>query len=242
MKLGSANVLKAYLGSNEVSRAYLGSVQVYGGASPVLPYDAQVEYLESDGFAYILTNIYGSQNTGFEVKYYWENKNDWSFKENANNVLFGVRDASGNKNMLLFMNASTPQRFRFLAQKTAGGTNAFMYDSSTIIEGQHVVNYSVGSTNGTLKMDGTTLKTAAKSSSYTSERPLAIFTLNRNGVFDWVACAKIYYFKLYTLSELVLDMIPVRVGQVGYLYDKISGNLFGNANSTGSFTIGNDVN
>ncbi len=38
---------------------------------------------------------------------------------------------------------------------------------------------------------------------------------------------------------IVFDAIPVRVGQVGYMYDKVSGNLLGNAGS-GSFVLGND--
>ena len=38
----------------------------------------------------------------------------------------------------------------------------------------------------------------------------------------------------------IYDMIPVRVGQKGYMYDKISGELFGNA-GTGDFILGPDV-
>ena len=36
-----------------------------------------------------------------------------------------------------------------------------------------------------------------------------------------------------------MELIPVRVGQVGYLYDKISGQLFGNQ-GTGDFVLGPD--
>ena len=35
-------------------------------------------------------------------------------------------------------------------------------------------------------------------------------------------------------------MIPVRKDGVGYMYDKISGQLFGNAAGTGAFVIGPD--
>ena len=35
-------------------------------------------------------------------------------------------------------------------------------------------------------------------------------------------------------------MIPVRVGQVGYMYDRVSKTLFGNA-GTDSFVLGPDV-
>ena len=37
----------------------------------------------------------------------------------------------------------------------------------------------------------------------------------------------------------VRDFIPVRVGDVGYMYDRVSGDLFGNA-GTGAFIIGPD--
>ena len=36
------------------------------------------------------------------------------------------------------------------------------------------------------------------------------------------------------------DYIPVRVGQVGYMYDRVSRRLFGNA-GTGAFVLGPDV-
>ena len=41
-------------------------------------------------------------------------------------------------------------------------------------------------------------------------------------------------------NTLVLDFIPVRKNGVGYMYDSISGELFGNA-GTGDFILGNDV-
>jgi hypothetical protein len=40
-------------------------------------------------------------------------------------------------------------------------------------------------------------------------------------------------------GAVVRDFIPVRVGNVGYLYDKVSKKLFGNA-GTGSFILGPD--
>lgn len=51
----------------------------------------------------------------------------------------------------------------------------------------------------------------------------------------------IYYLKIYGNEELIADFIPVRIGQVGYMYDKVSGQLFGNS-GTGDFILGPDVN
>lgn len=50
----------------------------------------------------------------------------------------------------------------------------------------------------------------------------------------------IYFVKLYHDGILVRDFIPVRVGNVGYMYDEVSGQLFGNA-GTGEFILGPDV-
>ena len=51
----------------------------------------------------------------------------------------------------------------------------------------------------------------------------------------------IYGFSIYNENdELILDIIPVRKGATGYMYDKVSEQLFGN-NGTGSFVLGPDV-
>lgn len=53
------------------------------------------------------------------------------------------------------------------------------------------------------------------------------------------------YWKLYAVKvennagKLITDLIPVRVGTVGYFYDRVSGQLFGNS-GTGAFVIGPD--
>lgn len=41
-------------------------------------------------------------------------------------------------------------------------------------------------------------------------------------------------------DKIVRDYVPVRIGQVGYLFDRVSGQLFGNA-GTGTITVGNDT-
>jgi hypothetical protein len=41
-------------------------------------------------------------------------------------------------------------------------------------------------------------------------------------------------------DNLMADFIPVRVGDVGYMYDRVSGQLFGNA-GTGEFVLGTDL-
>jgi hypothetical protein len=54
-------------------------------------------------------------------------------------------------------------------------------------------------------------------------------------VTDGVKIHEVYL----TIQGVSFDLIPVRVGQVGYMYDKVSETLLSAA--TGSFIIGNDV-
>ena len=49
---------------------------------------------------------------------------------------------------------------------------------------------------------------------------------------------RIYYCNI-TVGDVVHEFIPVRVGSVGYMYDKQTKQLFGNL-GTGSFTLGPD--
>jgi hypothetical protein len=53
--------------------------------------------------------------------------------------------------------------------------------------------------------------------------------------------AKLFSAKIYNNDDVVRDFIPVRVGNVGYLYDRVSGQLFGN-DGTGGFIVGPDKN
>lgn len=50
---------------------------------------------------------------------------------------------------------------------------------------------------------------------------------------------KIIWIKIEVNGVITFDSIPVRVGQVGYMYDRVSGQLFGNA-GTGQFILGPD--
>ena len=51
--------------------------------------------------------------------------------------------------------------------------------------------------------------------------------------------AKFKPMQIYMNDILVRDLIPVRVGNTGYMYDKVSGQLFGNQ-GTGNFVLGPD--
>lgn len=51
---------------------------------------------------------------------------------------------------------------------------------------------------------------------------------------------RLYYFSIKSEGNKVFDLIPVRIGDEGYMYDKVSGKLFGNS-GTGKFILGPDI-
>lgn len=69
---------------------------------------------------------------------------------------------------------------------------------------------------------------------------IALFALGTSSsAVNFYSSAAVYSAQLIINNTLVRDFIPVRVGQVGYMYDKVSGQLFGNA-GTGEFILGPD--
>lgn len=230
--IGNINASKVYLGSEEISKIYLGNTQIWGGSSPtpptpVLPYDAQVEYLKCSGTQYINTGIYPDGTTKIELTGEFSNLTGYT--------RFGCRDANVNKQ---FMVLTTNNDIRidlgtgpgYQSQWTVG---AYVVEKITI-DAQNksvVVNIKNGST-----------QTHTYSSTFPSaaSRPIMLFAFNNGGTITTATDMPISGFKCWKNSVLIMDLISVRVGTTGYMYDMVSGSLFGN-DGTGSFDIGNDL-
>ena len=67
-----------------------------------------------------------------------------------------------------------------------------------------------------------------------------VFCRNLAGRADRKSKMRLHSFSIVRNGERILDYIPVRKGTVGYLYDRVSGKLFGNEGS-GAFSYGSDV-
>ena len=80
----------------------------------------------------------------------------------------------------------------------------------------------------------------ATNNTFSSSCNLFLFGTNYNGTPGPTGGLRIYMFKFTNNSTLVRDMIPVRIGNVGYMYDRISCKLFDNAGN-GQFILGPDV-
>jgi hypothetical protein len=77
------------------------------------------------------------------------------------------------------------------------------------------------------------------STEFTDERTLAVFATKYRETVSYKSKMKLYSLKFYKEGVAIFDLVPVRVGQVGCLYDKVSGELFENETST-PFILGPD--
>lgn len=219
-----------YLGDTAIAKAYLGDDLVFdgiGGTTPVLPYDAEIEYLQASGTQYIDTDINGQSVTRFIVQGVCAPDGN-----NNTQLLGGTAQGAGTFFGTRVMSGGTPRWYCMANGNGLGDPTHTSTIDATIV--------STSSQTGTLTdlVSGTTSNFTSFSSGswgFPNENLLIFggYSTRRS------PNARCYSLQIYTSSGLVRDFIPVRVGQVGYMYDRVSGELFGN-NGTGSFTLGND--
>ena len=194
-----------------------------------LPYDAEVEYLSSNGYQYIDTNIVPNASTGIKVKI---NPNVYN-NVNENDVYFvGLRDNTSNTRWCL--GKSGTDRFSVYY-----GYGSYAYIGIQTNYG-YTVNISLNFLNdkhATIENTSVNLPTL----SFTPTNVIRIFGSSGVNANYSKFSGKIYSVQISQGNNIIMDLIPVRKNGVGYMYDKISGNLYGN-NGTGTFGYGADVN
>lgn len=231
MKIGSDNIGSLFLDNEEIGKAYLGTELVYGKE---LPYDAKVEYLQSTGTQYIDTGIKLTDNIRYELKAQYTANNE------GFDTMLGCFATNPNRyGVLLGLQKSTSEGKLYLEVGYAVDGVSVAVKSDASPTALHM--YKGGLANGTnsFDVDGT-VGTTAFLGAYPANLNLWLFARNREGTAGNQASAKLYYCKIWDGGNLVFDAYPVRVGQVGYLYNTVSGQLLGNS-GTGNFILGNDL-
>ena len=203
-------------------RRYMG-----GGGEKPLPYDAEVEYIQTDGKAYIDTGIKTSSSLTFDLNLYIPSHGTQAV------WMFGSR-ISASSGMMAYLNdpSSNRKNWRY------GGR---MFQVNPMLSPGNYNFKNTASVNVLTINDTITL--SAPSATFTSNYNFYLLTLNIGGVPALINIgngARIMPSKIYLSGVLVRDYIAVRKDGIGYLYDKVSGELFGNANSEGAFSYGND--
>lgn len=191
-----------------------------GQGESVLPYDAEVEWLGGDNASYIDTGMKASgilHIKTYLVDFFSRATGSWPFggRNAYNNNAYGIFVATDSNRLTVAYN---------------GSTNSFntysSYPSSCWVEMK----------SGSIKVGNTTHTFTAKT--FTSSYNVILFGLNNGGrlIRGPLKIGKTFI----TDGTTTLDLIPVRVGTVGYMYDKLSGRLLGNDGS-GTFILGNDI-
>jgi hypothetical protein len=196
----------------------------FGDGGKRKPYDAEVEYLESTGTQYIDTGVIAQANDSYVLDL-------WYSRSGGFDTIFGAANDSGS-NKLATVWITNGGAIRYGGNMGVGfSAGTWRLQDWNTIESSHSRNLI----NGVKALDNIT--TAFDNSLSTK----SIYLFQCNGrVFAKGITVRIRKHKWYRDGVLVLDLIPVRVGNVGYMYDRVSGQLFGNQ-GTGAFIIGDDV-
>ena len=213
--------------------------RVMGGGQP-LPYDAVVEYLRSTYQEGQRIDT-GLVNYGFTTIRFVEKI---SFPTISRKVLIGNYDGNTNGVINIELNGN---KLRLYSRNKAGTvsdyTNTKVLPINTVIQSDILADCANGTFSFSVKYNDVIFNGNAP---FSTDNPCE-GTLNMCLFRDWRTTTVVsYIISIYQCSiwgdgVLLRDFIPVRVGQVGYMYDKVSGQLFGNA-GTGDFIVGPDKN
>ena len=191
-------------------------LKLYGDRKMVkqLPYDAEVEYLESTGTQWIDTGYTKSQCPYFSLDVQ-------PLITNVDSGMFGA-----------YTSGYSVQQIRGRWRWFDGGWTL----TDIPVDITRTTNITKNA-NGWF-VDGEITKT---SSGLIGNLSLVLFGVNFNKcITSGTEFLRVNQLSLFDKnSSLVADFIPIRKGNIGYMFDRVSGELFGNA-GTGEFIIGPD--
>ena len=199
-----------------------------------LPYDAEVEYLESTGTAYINTGITPTLSYSVEMEFKWVSP--WS-ETDGSGTLFGTM-VGWNANTFMVVctaNSSKTELYNCWGNKNTYNNNKNYING--LLDGWHSLSFR----NKTTYIDGTAIAGTTNGTGNPTGN-VYVFCANykNTATYGSGTTKQIRSFKMYDASSnLVMDLIPVRKGTTGYMYDKVSKQLFGNA-GTDAFVLGRD--
>lgn len=187
-----------------------------------LPYDAEVEYLQSNGTQYINTGVKVDNTFTFYTKVaalsssattYWGARNSGTYSSRGQQCYLQNNPATTATQTIHLWTDSTSKSYQ---------SNSWDSGITPVIDTMN-------------ELSAITCYSGLGQFTY----PITLFALNAIGTISYSSC-RIGLWVAYSGCTKVAEMIPVRVGQVGYMYDRVSGVLFGNA-GTGSFILGPDI-
>ena len=202
-------------------------IQQGGSPTPPTPYDAEVEYLISNG-AYINTGIIIDSEYTIECEYFLQG----TIRASTHQI-YGSGANYYSRNIELY--TANPNRWELHYDGSRFDGYAAINENYKVIQNKgHVIIYNSDSSINTDYDFG--VKT------FTCPCAMTIFANNRNSIYVSPQPTGIKMFRMIDgNNNVVCDYKAVRSNGVGYMYDSVSQTLKGSANAN-LFIIGPDIN
>ena len=194
----------------------------------VKPYDSIIEYLQSSGSQYIDSGIECTSNLKVQFE-------SMFFSTINAAICGGISNASGSTYFRHHFTTDTNNNFYYI-QRSASSNASIRINAST----NTWYNVIINPVKGTSIVNGVQYNFTALSHNYTTHQNYFIFARKAQSGAIQSKPSRFKSFKMWKNDILLREFIPVRKGEIGYMYDKVSGELFGNV-GTGNFTLGPDI-
>lgn len=194
-----------------------------------LPYDAEIEFLESTGTQWIDTEVKLATTSSARVTL------DFYHLGSSQRNIFGSNDSEG---FNCYLQTQTTIGFYL-----CGG---YVRQSVPLsVNERHSLDWNVASTGeGSVILDGITYTTSART---LKQSTVNFYLYAQIPLKSRTSKLKIYNCQIYVSDVLIRNFIPVRIGTTGYMYDRANpnGGPLGNGlypnQGAGDFTLGKDV-
>ena len=210
-----------------------------------LPYDAEVKYLQGDGIAYIDNVIDFGGETATTLGIDYDIVVSVPDDSTAGAVFaFCPRTSFGQGSMRL-VSAITSINLHSFANRGAG------FITLTVPSTDAEIRATYTKTNGgsaDFAFVGYVSSSNTPSGTYVTPSVfgLSLFCYKYRNSSGEVTYSNMYGGRIHSAriknlnTGAEVDLIPVRKDGVGYMYDRVSGKLYGNAADSGAFVIGPD--
>lgn len=180
------------------------------------------DYLQGDATAYIDTDYIANSETELRFKYNTQLTTSIS-------CLFSSRQKYATRDISYFptANGATKPQIVFGSYGLASGSSIVPSETAEVIMKKTLIKYN-------------NLQFTFTASSFTCPDNLLLFKNSPSSTYNGRFGGKLYYFKIYDNGTLVRDFKPCLYGGEAGLWDSVENKFYGNANSTGTFSVGNE--
>ena len=193
----------------------------------------QVEYIETDGYAFIDSGVYGNQDSGVLYDIQLVNVGDYH--------IFGSRTNASSNAFYLTIRGGT----YFASSYDGSGNQDFTSDGT--VAGTKILadlnRHTIIQQKNNRYFDGTSNFAIGTYTEFTTPSTLTLFRINPSTPQQKLAEMRIYSCIIYSNGTAVREFVPCyrKQDNVIGMYDLINGSFYTNSNTQGSFIKGNNV-